>query len=140
MRITPLWGKIFFPALSQIKEEEELRKFYFKAFKYSFMVRIPVYVIIMALSKEIVRSLYGAKWSPSVIPMQVLALVAFFKFTQEPVVNSLFIAKGKIEKLLKITLLSALLNIIAVFCGISFGINGVAISLLFFDTLWYGIS
>ena len=134
-RTSLLYGKIFFPVLSQINDDEKLREYHFKTLKYSFIVGIPIYVILFALCKEIVLFLYGPKWVLSVIPMQALSLAACFKFTEGSVFSPLFVAKGNVEKLLKINLTMLLISTIAVFGGISYGINGVALFLLFAASL-----
>ena len=130
-QICPLLSGIFFPLLSQIKDNEKLQEYHFKTFKYSFIVGVPVYVIIFALCKEILISVFGSKWAPSVLPAQVLSLVAYFTFTESPVFSAFFIAKGNVEKLLKIYMFMLLINSVAVFGGIAHGIAGVALFLLF---------
>lgn len=126
-QLFPLLSKIIFPSFGQIEDARMIRRYYFKAVKYISIVGIPVSLIIFALSAWIVLFLYGSKWLPSAVPMQFLSLLGCLKLIENLVFNSLFIAKGNIDKFFKINITMFLINVIAVFIGVSHGITGVAV-------------
>lgn len=129
-QLFPLLSKIIFPVFGQLEDAAMIRKYYFKAVKYISIIGIPVSFIIFALSKWIVLFLYGSKWLPSAVPMQFLSLLGCLKLMENLVFNSLFIAKGNINKFFKINITMFLINVIAVFLGVSHGITGVAVLVL----------
>jgi len=112
-------SKVFFPALSQIKDEEErTKKVIRKAIKYSIFVFSPILLGMCAVAKSIILIIYTDKWSKCTIFLQIYCL----RLLARPLMTILqqaLMAKGrsdmtlKIEMVLNVALFSTLL--IAIF-------------------------
>lgn len=125
-QLSPLLSKVIFSAFGKLKQDEKLRRYYFKAVQYVAILGVFVSFSIFALSKWIVLFLYGPKWLPSVIPMQFLSFLGGIKLLENSVFNSLFVSKGNMVKFIKINAAIFLISAISVFTGVTRGVAGVA--------------
>lgn len=91
--ITSVVSEVIFPAYNAIKSDlEKLRAAFLKIFKIISMVSIPAAFGILALSREIIVLLLGAKWEPAVAPLRVLiifGLVRSLAATSGPILNAI---------------------------------------------------
>lgn len=69
-------SKTIFPTFSKInKDTEKLRMAYLLSIKFTAFATVPAGLGMAAVAREIVLIVFGAQWEPSIILMQVLAML-----------------------------------------------------------------
>jgi len=101
---------IVFPIFTQIKGHR-LERAFAKTTKYVLILSIPAAIGIFLISKHLIQVLYGAAYSPTVIPLYILSFLIIIT-TLISTYNPLFQAKNKSTTLTKFIIVSLGLNII----------------------------
>jgi PST family polysaccharide transporter len=124
--ITTVLNAVAFPTFSRIHgDPERSRKAFYRATRYASFVAFPAFFGASVIAPELLPTLFGAKWEPSVPVMQVLALagainsIAFFNGT-------ILTASGKPSWRMRIVFVQALCGILAFFMVYRFGLTAVA--------------
>lgn len=118
------------PVFSRRKQDTDaIRNFYRQASLLSTIILAPCFVGLALVSERIVLLIFGDKWAPSIVTLQILALVAgvslLFVFT-----SSVLIALKKQTMTLKAELSGTLVAlIVAYFLGATYGALTGAIAL-----------
>jgi O-antigen/teichoic acid export membrane protein len=72
--------KVLFPVFSTLQNDmPKLRVEYGRGIRLITAVAVPASVSMMVLAPEIVRALYGAKWSQAAVPLRILAVFGCFR-------------------------------------------------------------
>jgi len=124
-------GGVLFPTLSKVQDSNErLIVGYVKAVKYIALGVFPVLGGLAALSDLTVTILWGEKWLPIVIPMQILCFCAAMRCVMTPI-GSIFLCKNRPDIPFKFSMV-ALVFTFSVVCilGYLYGLNGVAAGML----------
>lgn len=118
--------RVAFPTFSVIQDEDErLRRGFIMSQTYISMLVLPLFVGLAIVTPELVRVVFGEKWTPSIVPMEILcitALASSLSVTAGPVAR----AKGRPDLELKIGLLGVGLIVPSLLVGIRFGMVGIA--------------
>jgi len=78
--ISKVISKIMFPAYSKLQNDlVNLRKTYLQVLMVVSSLSIPTAVGIFVLAPEIIGVLYGEKWLPAIIPLQILTIFGGFR-------------------------------------------------------------
>ena len=122
-------ARVTFPAYAQIQRNKELlRRSYLKVLRYVILVAFPSSIGLILLSKEIVITIYGAKWAPIIWPMAILSLFGMFRAITSTA-GTLFVAVGNPKTLKNITLIQLLIMAVTIYpLTLYYGIIGTAIS------------
>lgn len=73
-RLHRVAGRVTFPAFCRLQDDrEELARAYLDFFDYMARVVLPMAVCAAIAAPEILRTVYGPQWSPSAVPMRLLA-------------------------------------------------------------------
>ena len=128
--ITVTLMKVMFPAFSMIQDDnEKFKRSYLKVIFFITLVSTPLMVGLMAVSDIFVDLLFGEKWLGLSFLLVILApsgiLRSIFKTT-----GPLFTVKGTTDVQFKIGVVQTFLTIIGFIIGLSYGVNGVALSYL----------
>ncbi|MEL6163462.1 MAG: polysaccharide biosynthesis C-terminal domain-containing protein, partial [Cyanobacteria bacterium J06628_3] len=107
------------------KEPELLKRAFYTTTQLTSLISFPIFTGMAVLAPEIVRSLFGAKWIPSVPVMQVLAFIGILHSLQY-FNGSIIMAMGKPAWKLKLNCLHATANVIAFAIVVRWGILAVA--------------
>lgn len=74
-QITNLVNQIMFPALSKLQDEpERMRRVFFQSMRYVSLLAVPIAVATIAFARDFVYVVYGAKWAPAIVPIQLLGI------------------------------------------------------------------
>jgi lipopolysaccharide exporter len=95
--INPVITKVAFPVFSKIQNEtERLKSGYLKVLQLLATVNFPMMSGLAAVAPVAVPVIFGEQWLPSVILIQILAIVGLLRSTGNPV-GSLLLAKGRAD-------------------------------------------
>lgn len=128
--MTRISGGIFevvFASFSRIQEDNlRLRRAYLKTITYITVVTFPLVVGMFITAPELIRTVYGEKWSNSILPLQIMCVAGLIKSvgtTLGPVLRS----KGRPDIELKWNMLVLIFLTVAIVIGTRYGIAGVAL-------------
>ena len=77
INITYLVNRVAFPTYSKLKDDkEDLKKAFLKTVNYVSIIGIPVSFGIFILAPEIILVVFGEKWNPSILLLQILCVYA----------------------------------------------------------------
>jgi O-antigen/teichoic acid export membrane protein len=124
---TDSFAAVAFPTLSRLQgDPPRLVRAYLKAHSLVVSITVPAVIACALFANEIVRILLGPKWGGAVPIVRLLA-PAMMVFALMNPMSWLLRATGRVERSLKIGLLIAPVMALAVFAGLRYGPNGVAI-------------
>ena len=119
-------NRVAFPAFSAVQDEgERLRRGFIKSITYVSIAIFPLSFGLAILSPELVKVVFGPKWIPTILPMQLLCIAAAFS-TIVVTVGPMLLAKGKPGVVMKLSLLRLMLLIPSLLIGARYGITGLA--------------
>jgi len=73
-------ARVMFPFFSRLQHDPEaLRREYARGLRLITALAVPVSVAMLVLAPDIIRALYGARWSAAAAPLQVLAVFGCFR-------------------------------------------------------------
>lgn len=118
--------QVALPTFSRLQTEpERFRQAFYKVTLFTSLIAFPTFLGMTIFTRELVLVLFGEQWLPSVPVMQILAFagilnaISFFN-------GSVFIAMGKPSWKLRLSILNAVLNLIACLLAVQWGIVAVA--------------
>jgi len=129
--INSIVNRVSFPILAKIQNEEvRIRNVYFDIVGSLVSVTAPILIGLMIVGNTAVPLIFGPKWEPSVIYLQILCVVALMRAHGRPV-GSLLLAKGRADLGFKWNcVVLAILTPATAIGAISGGGIGVGIALL----------
>jgi len=125
-RISHAITTVTFPAFSKRQSDNvKLRENYLKVIRYIAFVTFPVMAGLLAVAPTFMLVVYGPKWGPSVLVLQILCFTGAIQ-SIVTTVGSLQYAKGRSDIGFKWSCFSVCVNAIAFTVGVRWGIAGVA--------------
>jgi O-antigen/teichoic acid export membrane protein len=98
-------NRVLFPAASRVQDDaERFRRAYLTIFSLSTAVALPISLALVVLAPELIITLYGAAWAPTVPLLQILCLFGIFRMTYNTA-STFLRARGQMYRLLVCTLL-----------------------------------
>lgn len=130
-RISRPIGGVVFPALSKVQDDDEkLIGGFIKAVKYVTLLVYPMLGGLAVVARPLVQLMWGEKWLPIVVPLQILCLCAAIRCSVQPI-GSIFLCKGRPDIPFKFGLARLGFTFFMVsILGHFYGLNGVAIGML----------
>lgn len=127
-QISRIVGQVLFPAYSKIQENlAALRSAFFRTLHYIGLLSIPVAIGMTVFAGPFIYTLYGDKWAPAIVPLQVLGIYGLLRSLAVNM-GSVFRAGGKPQWLTSIALLRlAVMGIFLYPAARYFGIVGVSV-------------
>jgi len=126
-QVTDSFGAVAFPTLSRLQgEPKRLLRAYLKAHSLLVTITVPAVIACAIFADEVVRIMLGLKWSGA-IPILRLLSPAMLVFALMNPMSWLLRATGRVRRSLNIAFFLAPVVILAVFVGVHYGPNGVAI-------------
>lgn len=127
---TSVINQLSLPVFSKLQEDEvELRKYFLKISKYLAMLALPMQVGMTLVAPDLVPVLLSEQWLPIVGLVQAFSLGGIFFILPLPSAP-LLTARGKAQKVLRISVVTAGIIIAAYAVGVQFGLLGVAVAWL----------
>jgi len=117
-------ARVTFPAFSKVQDDNgRLRRGYLKIITAISLVIFPLLAGLYFVAPDFIKIVYGAKWTSSILPLQIMCIAGVLKSLSTAAV---FSAKGRPDIALKLNLLDAGLITMAALIGARYGIIGVA--------------
>ncbi|MCS6818132.1 MAG: lipopolysaccharide biosynthesis protein [Blastocatellia bacterium] len=121
-----VFSHVVFPIFARLRERsDELRAAYFRFARTSAGIAIPPLLLLIVAAPEYVRVIYGEKWTPAVLPLQLLLLHAVGRCLMLGA-GELFNAIGRPDLNFKCSLAAVPVFVVAVAMSLRWGIVGVA--------------
>lgn len=130
-RIALPMGQVMFATLAKVSvSEKRLQSGYVKGLKFISLITLPALGGLAVTSELAVSVLWGNKWLPIILPMQILCLATAINSTTNSA-RYIFLCKDRPDIPFKFNLVSLFFTILAVcLFGYLYGIVGVAIGML----------
>ncbi len=127
--INPVITKVAFPVFSRMQNDTaKLKRGYLKVLQLLSTVNFPMMAGLAVVAPIAVPVIFGEKWLPSIILIQILAIVGLLRSTGSPV-GSLMLAKGRADLGFKWNLALTITQIPGLYVGAKLGGTvGVAIA------------
>jgi O-antigen/teichoic acid export membrane protein len=126
VRLSAPLHNVLFPAYSRLQHDEpRLVRAWLRSKRVLAAILIPIFLAMIALAPDLIRGLFGEKWSDAVPVLQLLATAGVaYSFTA---LNwGLLQARGRAGALLWINVITSVATVTAFAVGIQFGLLGVA--------------
>ncbi len=121
-----VFSHVAFPIFARLRERPaELRAAYLRFMRISIGIAIPPLLLLLVAASEYVRVIYGEKWGPAVLPLQLLLLHAIGRCLMLGA-GELSNAIGRPDLNFKCALGAAPVFVMAVAMSLRWGIAGVA--------------
>jgi len=138
-RISTMVTRVTFPAFSTIQDDNDTsRKGYLKVVQYISLITFPMLAGMFVVAPEFVVVVYGAKWAPMILPLQILCLAGAIHSVGHTV-GTILLSKGRADIQFKWNVFSAIVLPIAVIIGVNYGIAGVAVAITVMAVLLFPI-
>ena len=128
--INPIITKVTFPIMAKVQNNtEQLKNIYLKTINYLSSVNFPIYILLAILAEPIILTLFGEKWSESILILQILSIYGTIRSTGNPI-GSLLLAKGRVDLGFYWNLGLFFFIPLTIFIGSYWGLKGVSFTLL----------
>jgi O-antigen/teichoic acid export membrane protein len=130
-RLVAIVTQVAFPTFSSLQHDDDrLRRYYVKLTSTVALVTFPMLIGLALIADAAVPLLLTSKWTPIVVPLQILCVVSCFRAV-EMLCHPLVVAKGRPQVSLWNSLLQAVVLPIAFILGVLYGgLQGIAVAWL----------
>ncbi|MEC4805647.1 MAG: lipopolysaccharide biosynthesis protein [Jaaginema sp. PMC 1079.18] len=119
-------NQVALPTFSKLQTEpEKFRQAFYRVTQFTSLIAFPTFSGMAILTPELVISVFGQQWIPSIPVMRILAFSGII-YTFSYFNASAFMAMGKPSWRLKLTLLEATVSLLAGLVAVRWGIIAVA--------------
>ena len=130
LRAQGIISQVVFPAFSRTKDNEQLKRGFEQATKYSAAFLLLPCAIVLVLGQPTIKFIFGENWLPATVPFQVFMVLVVFRGIYGYWAQ-LLIVKGKTKNLFFIMIQSAvILPALGYFLTKRFGIVGMSIAVI----------
>jgi len=124
--ISAVIARVLFPTFARMQDEDErFRSAYTRSCLFIALVTFPIMAGMGAVADPLVRSVLGAKWSPAILTLQILAPVGLAQSIYTTTAQ-IYMSKGRTDWMFRWGLGMAILLVASFLLGIRYGIEGVA--------------
>jgi len=124
-------SQVLFPVYSKVKDDDKrLARGYLKTVTFITLITLPLIAGLAILAHEFIVTVYGQKWIPAVVPLQILCVAAALKSLAVSN-SSLLMAKGRPDIFLKWGLFTLPLTALSIWFFSRWGIIGVSSAMVF---------
>ena len=126
--LTNVTAQVALPTFSRLqKEPERMRNAFYRVTRYTSLVSFPAFLGMAALAPELIQTVFGDEWLPSVPVMQILALIGLLQSVQY-FAGTVLLAMNKPLWRLRVIFMITVCNIVGFFIAVRWGISAVAAS------------
>ncbi len=123
-------GRVTFPAFAKAQNDNALlRRTYLKVIRYISLLVFPMLTGLALVAPELIPIVYGDKWIPAVVPLQLLC-GAHMLYSLGSNVGAVYLAKGRPDLQLKFGLFALVWLVTVVVVVARFGLVAVAAGIL----------
>ncbi len=128
--------RVMFPVFSKLQEDQEDYVDLYKTVVYYLsLVLMPIFAGLILIAPYVIEILYGEKWIPAVLPLQLLAAAGFFR-SLWVTTSLIFLSKGSPQTEFKINIIFSIFLVPLLIYAAGYGLNFVAatvsLTILFF--------
>ncbi len=124
--IAPVLMRVLFPALSRIQDDvAQLQKIFLRACGGIAFITLPLMTGLCIVAGPFVLAVLGLKWKPVIPILMLLSPIGIFRSVSAPA-NGVLLSTGRSDWLFRVTLITGITVTGSIFCGLSWGIIGVA--------------
>lgn len=129
-RINPIITRVAFPMFARVqKDNEALRKGYARMLQILSIVVFPFLIGAMVIARPFIITVFGEKWLPSVVLIQIMALAGCMRTLSNPS-GSVILAKGRADLGFKWNLFMTVIRVVVIYWTAMIGIMPVAWGIL----------
>ena len=129
-KVGGILSQVSFPAFALVQDQRQQAADYLvKALRLLAICGFPVFFGVSAVAPEFIEVVLGAKWAATIIPLQILAVVAPLRLFA-PVISSFLRGVGLLRISVANTLLGLILLPVAIAIGCKWGIVGASVAWL----------
>lgn len=129
-KITALVGRVTPAFFSAVQNDiAALRRYLLLITEGLSLVTFPVCIGLALIARDVVLLAMGERWTPAIVPMQLLAVVATFRSVQ-PLIPQVLVALRQSRHNMNNTLLTVLVLPLGFYIASRWGIGGVAVAWL----------
>jgi O-antigen/teichoic acid export membrane protein len=133
-------SRVMFPAFSSIQNNiEKSRLTYLSMIKAVSLVALPLMFCMLALAAPFIKTVLGEQWMGVVLILKILCFCGMIQSVATNMGN-VIMAQGRADLQFKLGTLGMGVSAISVFCGIKWGIVGVAVSYTIGQFIWLPIA
>ncbi|MFZ2385319.1 MAG: MOP flippase family protein [Candidatus Omnitrophota bacterium] len=133
-------SKVMFPAFSKIQGNlEKVRVTYFKTVKAGALVAFPLMIGLFIMVPFLVTAIFGHKWMAAIGTIRILCVCGLFQ-SVGTTVGIIYLSMGRADLQYKLQYFGTALVVISVLCGLTWGINGVALFYTLQSLLWVNVN
>ena len=133
-RVSSVIGGVIFPVFSRIQDNnDKLRRGYLETIKYTSIITFPAIAGLFILAPEFVSVILGQKWSPAILPLQILCLLGVVRSITY-YSGSVLLSKGKPDLAFRWNTLTLVMLVISISWAMQYGIVGVAATVAIVST------
>ena len=126
--LTNVTIQVALPTFSKLqKEPDRMRAAFYRVTRYTSLISFPAFLGMATLAPELIQTLFGNEWLPSVPVMRILALIGILQSVQY-FAGTVLLAMNKPLWRLRVVFLITVCNIAGFFIAVRWGINAVAVS------------
>jgi O-antigen/teichoic acid export membrane protein len=124
--IAPVLMRVLFPALSRLQDDVgRLQKIFLRACGGIAFIALPLMTGLCVVAGPFVLVLLGAKWEPVILLLMLLSPIGILRSVSAPA-NGILLATGRSDWLFRVMLVTGIAVTGSIFCGLNWGIIGVA--------------
>jgi len=128
---------VFFPAFSKIqKNTQKVAVVYLRLVRAIAMLSYPLMAFVLVMAPEIVSIFFGDKWGAAVVPLRVLSVCGAIQSVLTTT-GTVLLSQDQSRLYLELGVKGNIVIVAAIIFGLSYGINGVALSYTFIHIGWW---
>lgn len=128
--INPIITRITVPLFAKVNDQRlALRNMYLQTINLVSIINFPIYFLLLILAPSVIPAVFGIKWLPSILPLQILCFYAMIIAASNPV-GGLFISRNRAELAFWWNFALMLLSTLILYVSGHWGAIGVASGLL----------
>lgn len=143
LMLMPIYGisvsisRVIYPAFSKIQSDfEKVKSSYLKMVKAISLVTFPAMLTLIILAPEFVSVVFGEKWAPATLLIQILSICGMLQ-SVSAILGNIRLSQGRAGFHLKIGILNGFFACLAIVIGLNWGVYGVALAYTLFSVLWF---
>lgn len=123
-------NKVAWPIFSRVQNDHaRLKRVFYETTQITALAAFPAFIGVAALAQEFVPVLFGEKWAPAAMVMQVLAMLGLLR-SMTRFQESLIVGVGKSGRRLVLQIILAICNVVGFLIAVQWGLVAVATSYL----------
>lgn len=141
-QVSGVVARVMLPAMAELRNDDErAREVYLRGIRYTALLNFAIIAIMFACADVLVAVVLGAQWL-GVVPLLRIFCPTGAMTSVGTTVGWVYLSRGRADLMLRWEIGASLVKIAAIFAGIPFGVEGVAVSyglataVLFYPSFW----